>query len=649
MASASYCITLDIISDADVHIAVQGESMEEANKMFVIGTAGHIDHGKSVLVHALTGIDPDRLREEKERGMTIDLGFAWFKLPSGVEVGVIDVPGHERFVNNMLAGVGGIDLALLIVAADEGIMPQTREHLAILDLVDIKNGIVVITKKDMVDEELLSLVKLEIEDLVESTSLSAAPIVAVSAVTGEGLPDLVSTIDKLLISAEPRRDIGKPRLSIDRAFTITGAGTVVTGTLIDGSLSVGQDVEIVPSGLKTRLRGLQTYKTRVNVAHPGSRVAANMVGIATSQLERGEVLTQSGWLMPTTRIDVKIRTLSQLKRSLRHGTTVSFYSGATEVLAKVHLLEKEELNPNGTSWAQLALAKPAAVVKGDYFVIRSSMDTLGGGIIVNAYAPRHKRFRPAIIDSLKARGEGGAEEVVITTLEMNQPLSMKFLLVQCNLSADEAQRVIDKLIRQKKMVVIGKDENRLLFTSSGWERLAKKAETVVEDYHRRFPTRLGMSKGEISSKLGLEPHSAALQKLFDEGILIEEGIATRLPSYQVRLSKDQQVETDTFLRVLQENPYSPPAEVTINPDLLNMLIAQRKVIRVADGVVFTASAYDEMVNRVIAYAKEHGKVTLAEVRDIFGTSRKYAKALLEYMDEKRLTRRVGDERILRGS
>jgi selenocysteine-specific elongation factor len=620
---------------------------EKQTGMFVIGTAGHIDHGKSVLIQALTGIDPDRLPEEKERGMTIDLGFAWMKLPSGQEVGIVDVPGHERFVRNMLAGVGGIDLALLIVAADEGIMPQTREHLAILDLLDIRKGIVVITKKDLVDEELLSLVRLEIEELIKSTALAEAPVVAVSAVTGEGLPDLVSTIDQILISAEPKKDIGRPRLMIDRAFTIAGSGTVVTGTLVDGSLSVGQEVEVVPSGLEARLRGLQTHKTRIDVAKPGSRVAANLAGVAISQLERGDVLTSSGWLVPTARIDAKLRMLSDLKHSLRHGAAVSFFTGTAEVMAKVHLLEKEKLDSGDISWAQLTLAKPVALVKGDHFIIRSPMDTLGGGQIVNSHAPRHRRFRPAIIQTLKVRGEGTIEDAIVAILEANQPLELEKLVVQCDLATDEAHGVVDELIRKGKVVAVGQGEHSLLFASSGWERLAKKAEAAVENYHRKFPARLGMPKGELSSRVGLPPHSPALQRLFDDGILVEEGAAVRLASYRVQLSQQQQAKIDVFLRALNQNPYSPPGDITLEPDLLNLLLEQRQVVKVSDGVVFSASAYNEMVDKVITYAKAKGKVTLAEVRDMLGTSRKYAQALLEYMDEKKLTRRVGDERVLR--
>ena len=373
--------------------------------MFVLGTAGHIDHGKSVLVHALTGIDPDRLREEKERGMTIELGFAWLKLPGGQEVGVIDVPGHERFVKNMLAGVGGIDLALLIVAANEGVMPQTREHLAILDLLGVRRGIVVITKKDLVDDDLLTLVRMDIEDQVAGTVMAGAPIMAVSAVTGEGIPEIVTAIDELISTIEPKQDLGRPRLPVDRIFTIAGSGTVVTGTLIDGELTVGQEVEIAPSGLKSRLRGLQTHKSKIDKAGPGSRVAANLVGINTYQLQRGDVVTKPGWLKPTKMVTVRLKLIDYLQRPLRHGATVSFHTGASETMAKVRLLEGDLVEPGSSTWAQLSLERPVAVVKGDRYIIRSPMETLGGGEIIDAHARRLRRMRADVIDNLKARRE----------------------------------------------------------------------------------------------------------------------------------------------------------------------------------------------------------------------------------------------------
>ena len=617
--------------------------------MFVLGTAGHVDHGKSALVLALTGIDPDRLREEKERAMTIDLGFAWLKLPSGREVGIVDVPGHERFIKNMLAGVGGIDLALLVVAANEGVMPQTREHLAILDLLGVRKGLVVITKKDLVDEEWLSLVTLEVEELIKPTVLSGAPIVAVSALTGEGLPKLVSTIDQLLSATEPRKDIGRPRLPIDRIFAISGSGTVVTGTLIDGSLSRGQEVEIVPPGLKSRLRELQTHKARIETATPGSRVAANLVGIATSQLKRGDVLTSPGWLAPTTILDARLRLLPSLRRPLRHNATVSFHTGAAEVMAKVRMLEKERLEPGDTGWAQLILAETVAVVKGDHFIIRSTTDTMGGGTVVDPHATRHRRFRSAVIQGLETQERGTAEEVMMAIIESRQPIEWSALLARCDLPPSEAQPAIEHLLQQQDIVGIGQGEDRLLFSTSGWKSLAAKATAIVQDYHRRFPARPGMPKAEVASKLKLGPRQfiSAVKRLAQEGILVEKGASVHLPAFEIQLTPEQQAKIDAFLRSLARNPYAPPSELIPEPDLLDLLVDEGRVVKISDSVVFAAATYDEMVRRITAHIKERGKVTLAEVRDMFNTSRKYSQALLEYMDEKQVTRRVGDERVLR--
>ncbi len=615
--------------------------------MFVLGTAGHIDHGKSTLVRALTGIDPDRLPEERERSMTIDLGFAWLKLPSGQEVGIVDVPGHERFVKNMLAGVGGIDVALLIVAANEGVMPQTREHLAILDLLRVQRGIVVITKKDTVDEDLLGVVRMEIDELLKPTSLAGAPMVAVSALTGEGLAELVAAIDKTLESAEPRPDIGRPRLPIDRVFTITGSGTIVTGTLIDGSLTVGQEVEIVPPALKSRLRGLQTHKARVNTATPGSRVAANLVGLSTAELQRGDVLTKPGWLTPATALTVKFRLLPYLHRPLRHNASVSFYTGAAEVMAKVRLLEAEEVKPGEAAWAQLLLSKPIAVVNGDRFIIRSPMETLGGGDVIDSHAKRLRRFRPSVIANLKAREEGTAGGIIMALLEAKQPLELPVLLAQSDLPPTEAGPVIESLIQQGKVISIGQGERCLLFTAAGWEKLAKKTAAAVQDYHLKFPARTGIPRVELGSRLKLGTYvSAIMQRLAGQDIIVEEGAAVSLPGHRVQLTTAQQARVDAFLGSLLKEPYSPPSELIPEPELLNLLIEQRKVVKVSDGVVFATSAYNDMVERVKAYIKAHSKVSVAEVRDLFKTSRKYALPFLEHLDQQKITRRVGDERIL---
>ncbi len=615
--------------------------------MFVLGTAGHIDHGKSVLVRALTGIDPDRLREEKERGMTIDLGFAWLKLPSGREIGIVDVPGHEHFIKNMLAGVGGIDLALLIVDANEGVMPQTREHVAILDLLGIEKGIVVLTKRDLVDNERLSLVETEVGELLASTVLCWAPVVAVSALTGEGLSSLVSAIDGLLDTIKVKKDIGRPRLPIDRAFTVAGSGTVVTGTLIDGSLAVGQEVEVVPPGMKSRIRGLETHKARVAIATPGSRVGASLSGIAASQIQRGYVLAKPGWLLQTTMLTVRLRLLPYLRRALLHNTTVNFHTGTAQAVAKVRLLESKELKPGETGFAQLSLSKPVALVKGDHFVIRSPVDTLGGGEVLESHARRYRRFRSDLIQRLKVKESGTVEEVILAVLETRQPLELSDLSVECDLPVVEVQEAVESLTEQGKVIAIGRGERRLVLTQQGWKHLADKTVSIVQEHHRRYPARPGMPKAELGSRLKLEAsYSAMLRRLLDEGILIQAGVTVRLPNHQVRLTQAQQARVDAFLHSLNQAPYAPPSNLIPEPDLLNSLIERREVVKASDEVVFSASAYNEMVERVTSYLKANGTVTIGEVRDMFKTSRKYALALLEHLDQAKVTRRVGDERVL---
>jgi selenocysteine-specific elongation factor len=615
--------------------------------MYVLGTAGHIDHGKSLLVQALTGIDPDRLREEKARGMTIDLGFAWLKLPSGREVSIVDVPGHERFVRHMLAGVGGIDVALLIVAANESVMPQTREHLAILDLLGVRRGIVVITKQDLVDEELLSLVRMEIEELIAATSLAGAPVVAVSALTGAGLPELLSTIDKLLDDTEPRPDLGRPRLPIDRIFTMSGAGTVVTGTLIDGALAVGQEVEIVPSELKSRLRGLQTHKSKINNASPGSRVAANLVGVTTSQLRRGDVVTKPGWLRPTSSLTVKLKLISYLKHPLRHGAEVSFHSLAAETMAKVRLLEDDELRPGESAWAQLKLKEPLAVIDGDRYIIRSPVETLGGGSVVDSRARRLRRLRSDIIENLRVREGGTDEEMIIALLEAGPSLKFDDLIARSRLSATKADAAIASLVKSGKVIALGEGEHRVLLTASGWRRLADRAVAALADYHKRFPARPGMPRVELSTRLKLGDFiSMALDNFMKQGIIVLEGSHLRLPSHRVRLTPAQQVKVDAFLKSMAANPYAPPSDLIPEPDLLNMLVDQGHVVKVSDNVVFAATVYRDMVTKITTRIKENTRITLGEVRDMFGTSRKYAQALLEYLDREKVTRRVGDDRVL---
>ena len=617
--------------------------------MYVLGTAGHVDHGKSALVLALTGIDPDRLPEEKEREMTIDLGFAWVKLPSGREVSIVDVPGHERFIKNMLAGIGGIDLALLVIAADDGVMPQTREHLAILDLLKINRGIAVITKKDLVDEEMVGLASLEAEELIKGTVLEGSPVVLTSASTGEGLSDLCSTIDRLLESTPPRRDIGRPRLSIDRVFTMRGFGTVVTGTLVDGELSVGQEVEILPTGQRSTLRGLETHKRKVSVVMPGSRVAVNLANLSCEALQRGFIITSPGGLRPTRIIEVRLCALSGLARPIEHNAPITFHTGASEVAGKLRLLDKERLGPGETGWGQVVLNHQVAVAKGDLFILRSDQGTIGGGEIINPYARRRPRFQASVIEALQSKERGSAEDIVLATLHAREPIDLHQITSVSFLSETEAVGALELLVAEKRVVGLTAEGSCPLFFSIGrWKCLEKEAQEIAQDYHRRFPLRRGMPKEDLRSKLQIPSrHFAnALDRLTAEGLLVEGGALVRLPSHETKTSGEQQAEIDTFLEVLSQNPYYPTPETLPDPELLNLLIKDRRVVRVSDGIIFTAAAYDEMAGHITGHLKANGKVTVGEVRDMFQTSRRHALALMEHLDRQRVTRRIGDERVL---
>ena len=397
--------------------------------MYVIGTAGHVDHGKSTLVKALTDIDPDRLPEEKEREMTVDLGFAWMTLPSGREVSIVDVPGHERLIKNMLAGVGAIDLAMLIVAADESVMQQTREHLAILDILQIRRGLIVVTKTDLVDEELVELVKAEVEDVVAGTSFEGCTMIGVSAYTGAGLDELKATIDEILDDTGARRDLGRPRLPVDRCFSISGFGTVVTGTLIDGVFAIGQEVELAPSGMRGRIRGLQSHKERVDSSDPGVRLAVNLSGVARTDIERGEVVTLPGWLPSTRRLDARIRMVAGAPHPLRHNSGVTFHLFTSETTARVRLLDADRLAPSEEGWIQILLDDPIPMVKGDYFVLRSAEDTLGGGQVVDPNPRRrHRRFVPDTIEQLMMLDQGTGEDIIYSVADQGGPCDLRTIV-----------------------------------------------------------------------------------------------------------------------------------------------------------------------------------------------------------------------------
>jgi len=632
--------------------------------MRVVGTAGHVDHGKSTLIQALTGIDPDRLQEEKERGMTIDLGFAWLTLPSGQEVSVVDVPGHERFIHNMLAGVGGIDIAMLVVAADEGIMPQTREHLDILDLLHIPSGVIALTKSDLVDDEWLELVAAEIEDAVKGTALAGASIVPVSSHTRAGLDALVAELERLLAVDRARPSTGAPRLPIDRVFTIAGFGTVVTGTLLDGELYVGQEIEVQPGGRRIRIRGLQSHKRKLDRAQAGSRVAVNLAGVATDDLQRGNVLTSPGSTRPTRLLDARVRVLESAPRPLGHNMLLTFHTGATETTAKASILDHQQVDPGGTAWVQLRLADEVAVAKGDLFVVRqpSPSVTLGGGTIVEPHPRRHRRFQPRILERLAVLERGTPSDILLQQLQAREPSDLGSLATRAGLPTPEVSALVAELAERGDVVILeaaGADGPRLaspsmLVSRVGWDRLVGHIEASLGGFHRDSPLRRGMPKEEVRTRVGLtaKVFSRVLDRLLARGLVAEDGPLLRLPSHAVELSPEQDRAAAALLRVLREAGASPPsrdaaeAGVGASPEVTQVLLDRGVLVEVADDLVYPREVLEEIVERVTDAIRADGSITVAGVRDLFGTSRKFALALLSHLDERKFTRRVGDERVV---
>ncbi|MEX0683959.1 MAG: selenocysteine-specific translation elongation factor [Dehalococcoidia bacterium] len=613
--------------------------------MYVIGTAGHVDHGKSTLVQALTGIDPDRWEEEKRRGLTIDLGFALLRLPSGDEVSVVDVPGHERFIKNMLAGVGGIDLALLVIAADEGVMPQTREHLAIIDLLGIERGVVALTKADLVDPDALELACLAAAEALPGTTLECAPIVACSAISGAGIAELLATLEAELAKAGRKRDIGRPRLPIDRAFTMPGFGTVVTGTLIDGSLSVGQDVEVLPSGTRARVRGLQTHGEKVDLAPPGRRTAVNLSGIAVEDLHRGMVLARPGTFRPTTAVDVRLRAVPYLSRPVRHNLTITFHTGAAGAEGRLLLLDAAEVKPGAEAWAQVRLTEPVVAVAGDHCIIRDPNDTLGGGLIVETDVPRHRRFDAETIAHLETLSGGSLEDLVITALSGAQPTTAADIVAAIGRDLEAVDAAIGRLMASGDVIRL----DDWLHSRAEYDTTVARLDELLTTHHERSPLRAGMPREELRTRLGLtaELYDSLLKHLSDAGVVAERAGAVALASHQPAPTPAHQTVADAYLKTLRSSPYSPPTNGRPDDDLLGYLEARGDVVNAGHGVVFAADAYDEMVDRIKERLETNGAVTLGQVRDMFGTTRKYATALLEHLDSTRVTRRVGDDRVLR--
>ena len=632
--------------------------------MYVIGTAGHVDHGKSTLVEALTGINPDRLAEEQRREMTIDLGFAWLKLPSGKTVSVVDVPGHERFIKNMLAGVGGIDAALLIVAADEGFMPQTEEHLHILDLLEVEHGLVVLTKRDLVDDEWLELIAEEVRERLAPTVLKDAPLVAVSARTGAGLDDLKQALDALLLETPTRAiAVGVPRLPVDRAFTIGGFGTVVTGTLLDGSLTIGDEVEIQPSGLAGRIRGLQTHGTQVERVLPGTRVAINIAGVALDALHRGDIVSYPGALRPTQLVDLKLRLVRDAPRPLKQNDALDLFVGTVEVGCHVTLLAAEELVPGDEAWAQLRLERPIAVARGDRCIVRipSPSLTIGGGRIVDAHPRRHRRFRTEVVAALETLQRGTPGELLAQAAGAETPIEWARLRQQSGLTVEDAGEALEEALRSGWLRPLNEQgdgagmiavaEDTLLVSHGAWRRLVDLISASLDTFHKRNPLRAGMPREELKSKISIRSARAfneLLAGLADEGLVAVTETTARRPDFVPRLTAAQHLAVDALLRDFTAAPFSPPARTewgALGPDLIGYLLDSGQLVRVSPDVLFSSDSYMKLVEWTVRLLDEGGEVTVATLRDQFSTSRKYALALLEHLDERKITRRIGDVRV----
>ncbi len=619
--------------------------------MFVIGTAGHVDHGKSTLIEALTGIDPDRLAEEKAREMTIDLGFAWITLGDGEEVGIVDVPGHRDFIENMLAGVGGVDLALFVVAADEGVMPQTQEHLAILDLLEVGGGVVALTKVDMVDDpDWLELVTLDLGETLAGTVLADAPIVPVSAKTGQGLDALKAVLWERLQAAPPRPDNGRPRLPIDRVFSLSGFGTVVTGTLSDGRFRLGDAVEIQPSGLNGRIRGLQTHKTKRETAFPGSRVAVNLTGVDKKDVKRGDVIAAPGVVSSTILLDAAYRHLPD-SPPLKHNTEVKLFVGAAEVVARARVLGTPQIEPGQDGWLQLALSEPVAVLRGDRFILRrpSPGATLGGGHILDPHpGRRHRRFRKDVLERLQTLSQGTPGELLLQKLARLEPISQAALLKQAGMDGGAAAAALQELEAAGQLIRLGQQ----LLSRAGWQRRLNQIADLLAAYHREFPLRLGMPREELRSRLQLKAavFNPLLEQAAADNLLVEAGTLVKSPQHEIQFSPAQQTAVDALLRRMKAAGVNSPSvkecKAAVGEAVYGGLVDLGALRPLNNEVVYAAAEYEQITGQIKRYLAQNGTINAAQTRDLLQTSRKYAIGLLEHLDHIKLTRRVGDNREL---
>ncbi|MDI6705790.1 MAG: selenocysteine-specific translation elongation factor [Bacillota bacterium] len=630
----------------------------------IIGTAGHIDHGKTTLIKALTGKNTDRLKEEQKRGISIELGFTYFDLPDGRRAGIIDVPGHERFIKNMLAGVGGMDLVLLVIAADEGVMPQTREHLNILNLIRISKGIIVLTKADLVEDEWLQMVQEEVREEVKNTFLENAPIIPVSSTTGQGMDILVSTINNMTKEVAARNTDTIYRVNVDRAFSITGFGTIITGTLLSGRIEEGQRVCIYPAGTECRVRNIQVHDQDVKTAFAGQRVAINLAGIKLEQVSRGDVIAPPDVLQPTMMMDCRIELVEGTDWSLSNRDRVRLHLGTKELLCRVTLLDKDELKPGESCFAQLRLEEEAVALRGDRFVIRSysPMETIGGGVILEPNPPKRKRFNGETIEELRLKESGSPLEVLEKVLSISSSTfpGRVELAKSAGMGQEEIKPLLEGLKIQGSALELNQGGTVAYIHRDYYKKLRDRANNMLSAFHSKFPLRKGMSVEEFRRKLVDNIKGPFIDELLrrmeEAGDLEIKNQTVSLSGYRIVFNERQKRVKDGIISLLEAAKYSPPSPDEIATalevnreemeEVADALWEAGEIRRLKDGVLILETYYQSSVQAVTRHIDAEGSITLSTFRDMLGTSRKYAMALLEEMDREKITKWVGDHRVL---
>jgi len=633
-------------------------------KQIILGTAGHIDHGKTALIKALTGINTDRLKEEQLRGITIELGFAHVDLPSGQHIGIVDVPGHEKFVKNMVAGATGIDIVAMVIAADEGVMPQTREHMEICSLLDIKYGLVVLTKIDLVDEEWLELVIEDVKDFSRDTFLQDAPIVPLSSVTGQGIGDFIKTLDELSARIPQRPATSLFRLPVDRVFTMKGFGTVITGTLTSGRVQVGDTIMIYPSGITSKVRGIQVHNQSTNTAEAGMRTAINFQGLEKAAVHRGEVVSTPGTLIPSYMLDVSLHYLGSNKKPIKNRARVRFHSGTSEVLGILILLDSEELLPGQTTVAQLRLDAAVSPVKDDRFVIRSysPIRTIGGGSVLNPIPQKHKRFKTKVVQGLKGLIDQDPEAIISYHVDESGYGGISFTELKIMTSLPEKQllNIMQGLLSKRKLVLADK-ENQIYIHNNSLDKLIKEASVHLANYHQANPLKAGMPKEELKSKFPSIKDPKLFNLLLNQMIknkqIDQDENTIRLASHQVSLGVDQTQIRKRILDAYLESGLTPPyfkklaATLDVNSqrskDVLMLLVDEGLIVKAKEDLYFYTEAVKNLQKKLVDFLAANGEITTPQFKDMTGVSRKYLIPLIEYFDAQNVTIRIGDIRKLR--